>query len=133
MKKVNLNIQYPKREYGAGEGKKVDSKEITLNVINYGVNNKYGISSERGMGGGVKVESMTREQRRMWSKVQDKLDENTDVIELSDEQFDFIYDVVHDFNFPAQFARAADYLDEELSKIKDEAEKKEGKKDADNN
>ena len=124
--KVNLNIKYPESEYAeSGTGRQMDGKEISFNVINFGITDKYGIQSN-GAGQVIKIERMTREQSKMWAKIQDQLEEESDIIDFSKERFDFIYEVVKNHNYPAQFSRARTRFEEELERVKLESEKEEG-------
>ena len=101
-KSIQLDIEYPKRYLTAamnGDGE-VKPEQITLNVLQSAVNLVYSPQSGKQMG--------VRELR-IWSRVQDKLMDDdghpvTGLIELSDEQFDFIAEKVNEAKYPPVFA-----------------------------
>jgi len=120
MKKIRLNIPYPKREFRIPEGLKTEElvrfekvnnpQQISLNVISSGVKLVY-------------KDGMTLEKTKMWSKIQDRImDDNGKPvlgdIDLSDEQFDFVYDSTTTAKYPDDFATAVTAFIEYLETIK---------------
>ena len=112
MKSIRLDVLYPPRETRAADGQVSPTwQRISLSVIILAVNTKY---TRQGQS------TMELPKLKMWSKIQDKImDENGDpvvgAVELSDEQFDFLYDAVTTSSYPPGFATVvtvyADYLD----------------------
>lgn len=125
MKTIKLELDYPEKEYRTqdkldNDGNVIErgrvipggKKKLSLNLLYTGFNGKYA-SGPSGQGGG-----MTREELRMWSKIQDKLDDADKEIELSDEQFDLVWKVMTEYNFPPAFARVHDRFLEHLEELK---------------
>lgn len=113
--KIKLDIEYPKREFLGIDGKpnpEAKASHSSIAVIVQGVNLRH--DPNRG-------EGMDLSKLRMWSRIQDKLfDENgkavEGVIELSEEQFEFIYNAVtmcerYQPGFATAVATFSDYLD----------------------
>lgn len=112
MKTIRLDIDYQKRILaGAGEnGVPGTAEQVSLAVIIAGVN-----PSDPGH-----QRQMSIAQLRMWSRIQDRIldDDGKPVagdVELTPEQFDFLYEKVTQTPYPPGFAGAttafADYLE----------------------
>ena len=119
MRTIRLDIEYPKRAM-AGD-KPMTREQTSLNVIIAAVQLAY----PGGQGG----KFMANAERKMWSKIQDKITDDdgkpvSGEVELSDEQFDFLHKTVRDTPLPPGYATAAvafeDHLDEVLAKWKAE-------------
>ena len=118
MKQIRLDIDYPKRHLAAAaEGSGVrpqTAEELSLAVIVAAVNLVYSPQKQR---------QMSIQELRMWSKVQDRMmDEDGKAlpgdIDLSDEQFDFVYSKLTEAQYPPGFAAAVTCLVDYLEKIK---------------
>lgn len=129
MKTIKLELDYPEKEYRSLDrlspdgqveerGKVIPGgkKKLTMNLLYTGFNGMYK-SDPQGGGGG-----MTREELKMWSKIQTKMEEAEDDkkksdMELSDEQFDLVFKVIDKFKFPPAFARIYDVFSEHLEEL----------------
>jgi len=118
MKTLRLDIEYPKRELiqKDKDGKEITSKpeDISTLVILAGVNGKY--LTERGP-------RMQPDELKKWSRIQDKMSDEdgktlTGEIQLSDEQFDFLYTAVTTATYSPNFATAYTVFSEYLDTIK---------------
>ena len=115
MKKIKLDIEYPKRELEPGkdrEGKEIknEKEQVSMLVIHSALQKKY-------------QEGMAFDKMKMYSKILDKIiDENGKPMkgefELSDEQFDFLYETLTTSQLPPSFATAITYFVEYLETIK---------------
>ena len=106
MKTINLNLKFPENELKDQAGKKVEKKNIFQLVLTVSVNNKY-------------QKGMQLEKQRMYSKVLDKLDEaKNELKDLSDEQFDFVFDTITTAELPPNFARVVCKIADELERVK---------------
>jgi hypothetical protein len=113
MKTIRLDVEYPKRLLVA-DGEPSTPEKVSLAVIIGAINLVYSPQKQR---------QMTIQELRMWSKIQDRImDEDGKAIsgpvELSDEQFEFVYSKLTEAQYPPNFAVPVTVLVDALEKIK---------------
>jgi hypothetical protein len=116
MKRINLNLDLSKIKISEGNNPKQVVADGYFQTLLGALNEKRGIDLET---------------IRKYSKVADKLDEakekNLDEVELSDEQFDFLYtNFIGYKSFSVMGAKLVIILQDELERIKEKEPDKEG-------
>jgi hypothetical protein len=114
MKTIRLDLAYPKRVTSLQNGSGPDAPQITVNIIVSAVNLCYSAQRQR---------HMSLSEARMWSKVQDAImDEDgkpsTEPVELSDEQFEFLWRTLNEGQYPPEFASALVVVVDAMEKVK---------------
>ncbi len=107
MKKLNINLPYRLKD----GGDPVTNQQVTQNYITIAAHSTY----SRGL---------NNSQRRIFGRVQSKLDEGVEKdlneIELEQAELDLIKSAIKDAQFPAPMAYNANLLEDEIDKLKGE-------------
>lgn len=143
MKTIKLDLDYPEKEYKMPDQKddvgnivkkgelKLDrgKTDVTIGLLQEMFGNKYGavdpLTGQKTGGG------MTREQLKMWAKIQKKFESETvNEIEVSDDQFELLWDVTTSCTLLPVWAVIHTIWEEHLSEVKEKVEKEqEGNKE----
>lgn len=87
--KFNLNIDYKRPD----DDKSISNSQLTLDYINFAVNMKF-------------KDGLEGQKKRIWGRLQRKLDEAQDIVELESAEVDFIKDAFsEDLKVPPGLAK----------------------------
>lgn len=89
---------------------KTDQK-ITCTLLRHAVNNKW-------------AQNMPRTDSRIWGEIQDVLLEEPEFIELTKSQFEWLFDVINNYDFPAGLSSWRWTLVHHLEEVRSVAPKK---------
>jgi hypothetical protein len=96
---MRLRLDLPYKIPTSSRDQFKSNQAITIMLCAMAVNAK----SMRPDAGG-QTSSLSRTDSRIWARIQDQMFPEPDEIDISDDAFDWLYDIVSNFDFPAHMS-----------------------------